>query len=184
MTSPLVLLDLDGTLIDSIPGITASLAVAFRRCGLPVPTAAELRTFVGPPIGDSLRAHGVPEDRVDEVRPGRTARASDRPGCTTRPVYDGIPALLTDLRAAGCRLVVATSKPEVVRRARSATDSGSPRSSTGSSVRRSTSPAPRRTSSRGRWRLTADARPAASWSGDREHDVHGAQRARHRHASG
>ena len=112
MTSPLVLLDLDGTLIDSIPGITASIAVAYRRCGLPVPTPAELRSFVGPPIGDSLRAHGVPDDRVDEVV--RAYREDfGATGMHDATVFDGVPELLADLRAAGCRLVVATSKPEV-----------------------------------------------------------------------
>ncbi|KQY20681.1 haloacid dehalogenase [Cellulomonas sp. Root485] len=111
MTSPLVLLDLDGTLLDSISGITASISVAFRRCGLPIPTTAELRAFVGPPIGDSMRAHGVPEDRVDEVI---TAYREDFgvTGMYDATVYDGVPELLADLRAAGCRLVVATSKPE------------------------------------------------------------------------
>jgi len=112
VTTPLVLLDLDGTLIDSIPGITASIAVAYRRCGLPVPSPAELRTFVGPPIGDSLRAHGVPEDRIGEVV--RAYREDfGATGMHDATVFDGVPELLADLRAAGCRLVVATSKPEV-----------------------------------------------------------------------
>ncbi|KQT01032.1 haloacid dehalogenase [Cellulomonas sp. Leaf395] len=112
VTSPLVLLDLDGTLIDSYPGITGSMTVAFRRCGLPVPTPAELRTFVGPPIGVSLRAHGVPADRIEEVvRAYREDFAAT--GMHDATVFDGVPELLADLRAAGCRLAVATSKPEV-----------------------------------------------------------------------
>jgi phosphoglycolate phosphatase len=112
VTSPLVLLDLDGTLIDSIPGITASLAVAFRRCGLPVPSPDELRTFVGPPIHDSMRAHGVPADRIEEVV--RVYREDfGATGMHDATVFDGVPELLADLRAAGCRLVVATSKPEI-----------------------------------------------------------------------
>lgn len=112
MTSPLVLLDLDGTLIDSISGITASIAVAFRRCSLPVPTSTELRTFIGPPIYDGLRAHGVPEDRLDEVV--RAYREDfGATGMHDATVFDGVPELLADLRSAGCRLVVATSKPEV-----------------------------------------------------------------------
>lgn len=112
MTSPLVLVDLDGTLIDSVPGITASLAVAFRRCGLPVPSAAELRSFVGPPIGDSMRAHGVPTDRIAEVV-GAYREDFGSTGMHDATVFDGVPELLADLRAAGCRVVVATSKPEV-----------------------------------------------------------------------
>ena len=100
MTSPLVLLDLDGTLIDSAPGITASVALTYRAFGLPVPTDAELLSFVGPPIGQSLRAHGVPPDRVEEFVSAYRAdfRAT---GMHDLTVFEGIPGLLADLRAAG-----------------------------------------------------------------------------------
>ena len=60
MPAPLVLLDLDGTLIDSAPGITSCVAAAYRDAGLPVPSPVELRSFIGPAIHDSLRRHGVP----------------------------------------------------------------------------------------------------------------------------
>ncbi|WP_426595206.1 HAD hydrolase-like protein [Cellulomonas sp. McL0617] len=112
MTCPLVLLDLDGTLMDSAPGITASAAYAYRALGLPVPDAVVLRSFVGPPITGSFVAHGVPAARVGEaVRAYReefvTRMISDN------AVFGGIDDVLDDLRAAGVRLVVATSKPTV-----------------------------------------------------------------------
>ena len=111
----LVLLDLDGTLTDSAPGITASIAATYRRLGLPVPTPAELRSFVGPPITHSFPAHGVPQDRVTEaVRVYREVFV-DRM-ISGNSVYDGIPEALATLRDAGLRLVVATSKPEVYAR--------------------------------------------------------------------
>ncbi|WP_315098152.1 HAD hydrolase-like protein [uncultured Cellulomonas sp.] len=112
MTSPLVLLDLDGTLTDSAPGITAAIATTYRTLGLPVPSPAELRSFVGPPITQSFPAHGVPLDRVTEAV--RAYRAVFVDGMIRdNRVYDGIPEALVELRAAGLRLVVATSKPEV-----------------------------------------------------------------------
>ncbi|ACZ29403.1 Haloacid dehalogenase domain protein hydrolase [Xylanimonas cellulosilytica DSM 15894] len=108
----LVLLDLDGTLMDSAPGITRSAAHAFRVLGLPVPDDAALRSFVGPPIGDSLRAHGVPADRVaDGVAAYREVFRET--GMWENAVFEGIPAQLALLREAGCTLAVATSKPEV-----------------------------------------------------------------------
>ena len=57
MASPYtaVLFDLDGTIVDSAPGITATLAYTFERLGLPVPRPAELLAWVGPPILDSFR---------------------------------------------------------------------------------------------------------------------------------
>jgi phosphoglycolate phosphatase len=114
MTSPapLVLLDLDGTLTDSAPGITASVAHAYTVLGLPVPDAATLRSFVGPPITDSFPRHGVPPERVPEAIAAYRTRFAES-GMWENSVFDGIPEALRDLRAAGCVLAVATSKPEV-----------------------------------------------------------------------
>ena len=50
-----ILFDLDGTIVDSAPGITSSLAATFVSLGLPVPSPAELVEWVGPPILDSFR---------------------------------------------------------------------------------------------------------------------------------
>ena len=50
-----ILFDLDGTIADSAPGITASLGYMFEELGLEVPSAEELREWVGPPILDSFR---------------------------------------------------------------------------------------------------------------------------------
>ena len=65
--APLVLLDLDGTLTDSAPGIVASARAAYAELGIEAPAAATLRTFVGPPIVGSFLAHGVAPDRIPEA---------------------------------------------------------------------------------------------------------------------
>jgi phosphoglycolate phosphatase len=115
VTTPLVLLDLDGTLTDSAPGITAAIATTYGTLGLPVPSPTELRSFVGPPITQSFAAHGVPQDRVTEA--ARAYREVFVDGMIRdNRVYDGIPEVLAQLRAAGVRLVVATSKPEIYAR--------------------------------------------------------------------
>ena len=49
-----VLLDLDGTLIDSAPGILGSLAAAFAELGIPLPDDGLPRTLLGPPLYRSL----------------------------------------------------------------------------------------------------------------------------------
>jgi phosphoglycolate phosphatase len=106
----LVLLDLDGTLMDSAPGVTACVAHAFTRLGVPVPSAADLRSFVGPPVADSFLAFGVPAERIpDAIAFYRERYVTD--GIDEQTVFDGIPEQLTLLRAAGCVLWVATSKP-------------------------------------------------------------------------
>lgn len=110
-----MLLDLDGTLIDSAPGITASVRHAYRSLALPEPTATVLRSFVGPPLPHSLAAHGVPLHRIDDgVAAYRQAFAAG--AMFDAEVYDGIPDLLRALAAANTRVAIATAKPEVYAR--------------------------------------------------------------------
>ena len=110
---PLVLLDLDGTLTDSAPGIVRSITAAFAHLGLPQPTAP--RSFVGPPLPASMRANGVPEDRIDAaIAAYRTEFEAG--GMWESHPFPGIEDQLRALRDAGCTLAIATSKPEVYAR--------------------------------------------------------------------
>ena len=52
-----ILFDLDGTITDSAPAITNSLARTFALLGRPVPSDTELMAYVGPPL---LAAFGEP----------------------------------------------------------------------------------------------------------------------------
>ncbi|ADG74350.1 Haloacid dehalogenase domain protein hydrolase [Cellulomonas flavigena DSM 20109] len=110
--APLVLLDLDGTLTDSYPGIAASARVAFGTLGLPVPDAAALRRFVGPPLVESFALFGVAPERVPDAVAAYRGYFRET-GMWENTVYPGIPDQLAVLRDAGVRLAVATSKPEV-----------------------------------------------------------------------
>jgi len=110
-----VLLDLDGTLTDSAPGITGSLRAALTEARLPVPDDATLRRFVGPPLPQMLAAHGVPVDRVDELVARYRSHFTAR-GMFDNAVYPGVVDAMDALRDAGAVLAVATSKPEVYAR--------------------------------------------------------------------
>ena len=115
MISSLALVDLDGTLTDSAPGIIASITSAFDTLGVPRPDAEGLRGVVGPPIQESALTHGIPPERVDEfVAAYRVAFTGG--GMLDNSVYPGVRAALAALRDGGVRLVVATSKPEVYAR--------------------------------------------------------------------
>jgi phosphoglycolate phosphatase len=108
----LVLFDLDGTLVDSAPGIHSSVRHATRSLGLPEPTPEQLRAMVGPPLQDGfalvLRVPGADVDRaVTAYREHYAAGA-----LLDVTVHDGIPALLAALARDGATLAVATSKPE------------------------------------------------------------------------
>lgn len=108
---PVALLDLDGTLMDSAPGVVASVRAAYAHVGLPAPTEAVMRSFAGPPIGWSFPAHGVPEHLV-EAAVDAYAEHFGRAGVWDTRVFAGVPEVLTALRDAGVLLVVATAKPE------------------------------------------------------------------------
>ena len=58
-----VLLDLDGTLTKSDPGIIGCVVKAFEEMGYPVPDDAELHRFIGPAISESMQRNGIPDDK-------------------------------------------------------------------------------------------------------------------------
>ena len=107
-----MLFDLDGTLVDSTPGIWASIRVAAAELGLPEPTPGQLRSMVGPPLAEGFAgAFGLLPDEVD--RAVAAYRAHYAAGAVLdAAVHPGIPELLVHLRAEGATLTVATSKPE------------------------------------------------------------------------
>ena len=107
-----ILFDLDGTLTDSGEGIINCAKMTLERFGLPIPSPDELRTFVGPPLGDSFMKYGVPADRVEEAIAVFRSRYLPIGKFENHP-YPGIRELLETLKAQGHKLYVATSKPEV-----------------------------------------------------------------------
>lgn len=108
-----ILFDLDGTLTDSGEGIINCVIFALEHFGLPVPSREALRTFVGPPLQQSFRRFGVPEDQVAEAI--RVYRSRYIPiGKFENTLYPGIRELLEALTAQGHMLYVATSKPEAM----------------------------------------------------------------------
>ena len=115
MPFALALIDLDGTVTDSAPGIVSSIEHAYDALGVPRPSAEDLRRFVGPPIEENVLRHGIPPERVAEfVAAYRSVFAVS--GLFDNSVYAGMADALADLRAAGVRCVLATSKPEVFAR--------------------------------------------------------------------
>lgn len=105
-------MDLDGTLIDSSPGIHASVQVATTALGLPPPTSDQLNAMVGPPLQDGFAAtFGLTHVAVD--RAVAAYRANYAAGAMfDATVYPGVADLLRLLRNDGAVLAVATSKPE------------------------------------------------------------------------
>ena len=110
----LVIFDLDGTLTDSADGVVASFRHALATIGAKVPDGDLAERVVGPPMHHTLASMGLGE-RADEAITAYRADYASR-GWAMNSVYDGIPPLLADLRAARIRLAVATSKAEPIAR--------------------------------------------------------------------
>lgn len=111
----LVLFDLDGTLSDSAPGITTSMAHALRAHGHAVPDATTLGSFVGPPLHRSLTDMGLARDEIDDIV--ATYREHyGAGGLFDTTLYPGITDALAALRSAGVTMAVATSKPQEMAR--------------------------------------------------------------------
>ncbi len=108
-----ILLDLDGTITDSAPGITDTLAYTFEQLGMPVPEYEQLLRWVGPPIMDSFRdLAGMDAATADRALAIYRERYLDR-GAYDATLFDGMGTLVQQIAAAGIPLSLATSKPEL-----------------------------------------------------------------------
>ncbi len=106
-----VLLDLDGTLSHSEPGIVRSLQWACELEGFPIPTEEEVRSVIGPPFEVGLPSIGIPDDALSRVI-NKYRERYEEIGLFENTVYDGIVDMLDALAAHGLSLSVATAKPE------------------------------------------------------------------------
>ncbi|WP_401000313.1 HAD hydrolase-like protein [Agromyces sp. GXQ0307] len=111
-----VLFDLDGTIVDSASEIMDSLAHMFTEMGVPVPDQETLRSYVGPPLLDSLRMTAGFSD-VDAWEALNVYRDHYDDHLLHSPVFPGVEGVLQGVQAAGLPIALATSKPESMARA-------------------------------------------------------------------
>ncbi|MBR3238087.1 MAG: HAD hydrolase-like protein [Oscillospiraceae bacterium] len=105
--------DFDGTLYDTVEGISKCVLYALRKRGLDAPLE-ELRCFAGPPLDEMFREKfGL--TREDSEQAVRDFRERYVPiGLYESRPFPGLKELLQELRAAGKKLAVTTSKPQVL----------------------------------------------------------------------
>ncbi|MFC8524671.1 MULTISPECIES: HAD hydrolase-like protein [Micrococcaceae] len=107
-----MLLDMDGTLLDSAAGVTASAARALAAVGAAVPPAGDLVRLVGPPMLESFREHLGHDEVLARLALRHYRKAYADHGAHQSVPYTGIRELLEQLHRAGVPMAVATSKAE------------------------------------------------------------------------
>ena len=111
---PAVFFDLDGTLTDPKPGITACIRHALSGLGRTVPAVDDLLWCIGPPLPKTFAT------LLETSDPALVARAIalyrerfGTVGLFENALYPGIPDAVAAVRDAGCATYVMTSKPHV-----------------------------------------------------------------------
>jgi phosphoglycolate phosphatase len=105
-----VLWDLDGTILNSGPGVFDSFRKTFDAINFPQPTDAQLRTFIGPPLRDTFRD-------ILGFTPEQTQRALEvyrdfylAGGALNAHLYEGVVEVIARAKALGITNSLATSK--------------------------------------------------------------------------
>lgn len=108
-----LLFDLDGTIINSVTGITRCVEYALNHFGIQVNDLHQLQPFIGPPLLDSFKEfyHFTDEQAITAVAKYRERYANK--GIMENQLYNGIADLLTEAKQTGKILMLATSKPEI-----------------------------------------------------------------------
>ncbi len=116
MSIRLAVFDCDGTLSDGQAAVCIAMEQAFATAGIPAPARNDIRRSVGLSLPQAI-ARLMPDlaveahnDLVEAYKQAFRAARSD--GSLHEPLYDGIPALLADLRQNGWQLGVATGKSD------------------------------------------------------------------------
>lgn len=106
----LVIFDFDGTLANTVPGIVSTARTVLLRHGLTDTDLGDVRRLVGPPFPQAYSlVYGFSEEEAAQIT--REYREIYHGlGPAGWPLFDGVRELLQDLRAAGRRLAVASSK--------------------------------------------------------------------------
>ena len=106
-----ILFDLDGTLLDSLPGIEASVQAAFQVTGLPL-IRSDFRNLIGPPVRKILSLAGnVVEDSKLNALERAFREHYDSVGWRKTRCFRDAQSVLHGLREVGHSLFIVSNKP-------------------------------------------------------------------------
>lgn len=116
-TSPLIVFDLDGTLVDTAPDLVGALNFVLQREGLPLVPVASARTMIGAGArklierGLEIEGRAMSVADIDRLTVDFIAYYRDHIADASLP-FDGLHASLDKLEEQGFRFAVCTNKLE------------------------------------------------------------------------
>ncbi len=119
MRKPYYVFDLDGTLVESLPGIAAGLNLALASLGKATHSEQSIRAMIGKGATElCAQALGAKDSsELDPEQVQQLLQAFSREYAHTLDgdgtlVFDGIIPMLQELKAAGCQLAILSNKPQ------------------------------------------------------------------------
>lgn len=111
-----ILFDLDGTLVDSKPGIFGAIRYTFRELHLPQLSEEEMDRFIGPSIGSSFRnVCGFSDEQTQQAIALFRTYYQEK-GLYECMLYPGLTGLLQMLKEENRKIALSTKKPEIFAR--------------------------------------------------------------------
>lgn len=107
-----IIFDLDGTLIESLPGISTALNTALAGLSLPTHSEAAVRSFIGDGSHTLCKraANGQTAEVVDALH-ASFLKEYPKAWQSGTHVYAGVPELLDALKEINCTLSILSNKP-------------------------------------------------------------------------
>lgn len=107
-----VIFDLDGTLLNTLDDLAASVNYGLKECGYPLRTREEVRNFIGNGVEKLIERSvpsNTPKDRITECLDFFSSHYKENMNNQTRP-YDGILSLLEELKVRSIKVAVVSNK--------------------------------------------------------------------------